>query len=509
MKRGLAIVCLLLSAVFTFAQDSLCLPNISRSTKSYLIADFTPKDTDFVKEKCRQAGLDMGLSVLANRIPTDSKLVTPKPSEHLLKQGVLQLQLPIDEKQTEFAVYHSELFNTPSSINMLQIGDELITYRSTEAVGNIHIFYHCTRGAFGTKAKAHGKNATVYKLWDTPERSLLPDLEIQDQMAQAASKKCAKTDYPLLIFNDLKSYAYNEQGDTAIGHFLDTIRKYNPNKLLQADLLTPNSKRYLSRINENQLWNETMRTKIVETLTEKQDYYNSQQFPWMIGNFQIHLADKNRKATSMEELEWFLSKAAAFDAGFGLDFSADAMRKHGLTDEILNTINAWEMLRLSGAFSEEQIDAFKDPYGNWHLEKEDDSTYLIYSQHISRRYYYNSEDDPWEWNSPYASSFALRISVEGKGSVSNLNFTTPDGDLYFPCTIKAGQYLIYDFDGTAYITDGNYNKIKEILPQGVSFLKEGASEVAFTCEVETEQNKSPQVTVKYFTRDDTTEIVML
>ena len=191
-------------------QDSSCLI-IQRSTKSYLIADYSPKDDDFVKEKCRQAGLDLGLPVLANRIPTDSRLVGPKPSEHLLRQGVLQLQLPIDAQQTEFAVYHSDLFDRPATINVLQIDDELVTYRTTEVSGDIHLFYHCIRGAFGTKATAHDKNAVVYKLWDTPERTLLPDLELQDQMAQAVAKECAQTDYPVLIFNDLKSYGYNNQ----------------------------------------------------------------------------------------------------------------------------------------------------------------------------------------------------------------------------------------------------------------------------------------------------------
>ena len=117
MKRVLVIVCLLLSAVVTFAQDPLCPSNISRSTKSYLIANDNPKDTAFLKEKCRQAGLDLGLQVLANRIPTDSKLVTPKPSKHLLKQGALQLQLPINETQTEFAVYHSESMSYKSMMN--------------------------------------------------------------------------------------------------------------------------------------------------------------------------------------------------------------------------------------------------------------------------------------------------------------------------------------------------------------------------------------------------------
>ena len=506
MKRVLTIIMLFLYGTVSFAQDSLCLPNVTRSTKSYLIADGNPKDTAYLKGKCRQAGLDLGLQVLANRIPTDSKHVTPKPSIHLLKQGTLQLLLPIDETQTEFAVYHSELFATPATINVLQIDDELVIYRSTEEVGDIHLFYGCVRGAFGTRRSSHSKDATVYKLWDTPERALLPDLELQDQMAQAQAKKLSKTTYDLLIFNDLKSYAYNNQGESAIGHFLDTMHKYNPDKLLQADLLTPNSKRFLSRINENRLWNASMRTKIVETLTERQEYYRNNQMPWMIGNFQIHLADKNRQATSMEELEWFLSKAAAFDAGFGLDFSVETMRKHGLTNIMLNTIRTWETLRLSHAFSDKMKEALKDPYGDWHIKKDGDD-FLLYPQHNSRRYYCNLTDDHWEWNSPYTSPFALSIAVEGKGSISNLAIRTPNGVLHFSCSIKAGQYLIYDFEGNACITDLNYNKTGDVTAEGVSLLHEGISEVSFTCEVKTEERKKPEVTIRYYTHGDALKIM--
>lgn len=498
MKRTLAIVCLLLCGWFAAAQE----PVVPRSSKSYLIADYNPKDTAFLKAKCRQAGLDLGISVSVNRIPTNSKYVTPKPSEHLLKQGQLHLQLPINESQTEFAVYHTELFDQPGSINVLQIDDELVTYRSTEAVGNIHLFFGCVRGAFRTKKSVHSKDATVYKLWDTPERTLLPDLELQDQMVQAEAKKLAKTDVSLLIFNDLKSYGYGEQGDTAIAHLLDTMHKYNPNKLLQADQLTPMSWPYLSRINENQLWNESMRIKIVETLTEKQAFYNEHQMPWMIGNFQIHLADKKRKATTMEELEWFLSKAAAFDAGFGLDFSAEAMRRHGLTDEMLNAINLWESLRQDSLFSEEQKELFKDPYGNWHIEKAGDSTYLLYAQHISRRYFCGFGDDTWTWDSPYKSRFALRIAVEGKGSVSEMELRTPNGILYLPCTLKSGQHLFFDFDGSAYITDLNYNKIEEVEARGMAYLDEGQSEVKFLYEAKPEGNKKPEVTVRFITRGE-------
>lgn len=488
MKRTLLIVCLLLSGLVVFAQQS------------YLIADANPNDTAFLKAQCRRAGLDLGLAVLANRIPTDSKLVTPIPSEHLLKQGSLQLQLPLDDKQDEFAVYSSTLFDRPAYINALQIGDELITYRTTEHSGDIQLIYGCTRGAFGTKKSAHSKDETVYKLWDTPERTLLPDLETQNQMAQAEARKLAKTDYSLLIFNDLNSYAHHSQGDTAIARLLDTMRKYNPDKLIQGDLLTPASQPYLNRINENQLWNATMRTKIIEVLAEKQDFYRKQQMPWMIGNFQILLADRHRQATTIEELEWFLSKSAAFDAGFGLDFSAETMRSHGLTNTMLDLINLWETLRLNGTFNEEVKELLKDPYGNWHLEKSDDSTFLLYPRHISRRYLCRSDEERWEWNNPYKSRFALQINVEGKGSISELNFRTPNGILYLPCRIKAGQHLLFGFDGKAFITDCNYNTLEEVVPQGVALLDEGISEVTFTCEIHSEEEKLPLVTVRYITQ---------
>lgn len=499
MKKLLAIVLLLLCGLVSFAQEKEeRIPTSLRSSRSYLITDGTDQNTAYLKGKCRQAGLDLGLLVLANRIPTDSKLVAPKPSEHLLKQGILQLQLPMDDKQTEFAVYHSELFDIPATINVLQIDDELITYRTTEVSGNIHLFYHCVRGAFGTKAKAHSKDAVVYKLWDTPERTLLPDLEVQDQMAQKVAKELAQTNYPLLIFNDLKSYAYNEQGDTAIAHFLDTIRKYNPDKLLQADLLTPASWYRLSRVNENQLWNEAMRTKVLETLPDKQLFYHTCMMPWMIGDFQIILADKNRKATTLEELEWFLSIAAAFDGGFGLDFSEKTMRAHGLTEKMLNTIRLWETLRLAGAFSEEQKEGFKDPYGNWHIEQANDSTCLLYPQHISRRYYCNFEGGNWQWDNPYEGRFALQIAVEGKSDINEPCLNTASGTLCFTCTLHAGQYLIYEFDGTARITDQNYNTLKTITPQGTALLSKGNNEVSFSYEVSQGQKK-PEVTVRYLT----------
>ena len=416
------------------------------------------------------------------------------------------------EGQLQLAIFHSKLLSggwmaeEEACLALTGTTLDAVWDNWVRAIGNIHVFYCCTRGAFGTKKAAHKKDASTFKLWDNIDFTFVPAPWIQDKMIIKEAKKVAKDDAPLLVFNDLKSYAYNGLGDRAITQLLDTMQRYNPGKHLQADQLTHGSWHYLTRVNDNTLWNASMRNTIAEKLQKKQAFYRSNMMPWMLGNFKIHLADKNRKATTMEELEWFLSNAAAFDAGFGLDFEANTMRKHGLTDPLLNTISIWESLRLSGAFSEAQKEAFKDPYSSWHIEKGEDSSYLLYPQYISRGFLCNLKDDAWQWNSPYKSRFALRIEVEGKGSISELNLRTPNGILYLPCTLKAGQYLIYDFDGNAYITDANYNKVKEVEAQGVSYLDEGMSEVSFRCETKSEDKKTPQVTVRFFTRGNAEEI---
>ena len=157
MKNTLAILVLLFSGLLSQAQDTLPL----RNSKSYLILKEGEKDSAYLDEKCRQAGLDMGIEVLANRIPTNSKLVSPRPSEHLLRQGALRLLLPLDEKDTEFAVYRSELFDQPATINVLLIDDELITYRSTEPSTLIHMSMPARRHFWFKKAVSFSSSLTM------------------------------------------------------------------------------------------------------------------------------------------------------------------------------------------------------------------------------------------------------------------------------------------------------------------------------------------------------------
>ena len=185
---------------------------------------------------------------------------------------------------------------------------------------------------------------------------------------------------------------------------------------------------------------------------------------------------------------------------------------------MLSAINNWESLRLANAFSAEEKEAFKDPYGNWHLMQVDDTTFWLFEQQISRQYvcettlsrcdtckYWGSMQGDWNWRSHYNSPLPLILRVEGKGSVSNPCVISGQDSITFPCTIKAGQYLVFDLShkGNACITDTNFNTIKEIKPTGnLPRLIEGDNQISMECRFIGEGKQMPEVSVRYIAIDE-------
>lgn len=524
----------------------------SRSAmKPYIISDFSENDFDFVLEKCHQAGMEyvyhiepfedwghfhwskdfvkggkdndvrmlvekaesqgihVGIHTLSNFTTTNDSYVSPRPSEHLLKQGIVKLQEGIDESQTDFAVYHSDLFARPMTLNLLQIDDELISYRTTEVAGNTHLLHSCTRGAYGTKKSAHAKNATVYKLWDHPYKVVFPDLVLQDSLAQRLVEIFNHTGLSQISFDGLEGCTYTGHDDYATSHFVSQCYEgWDHNVLNDASQLNHYNWHIHSRMNWGEPWGEAMRTGQVEARIKNQDFFRRNLFPRMLGWFKISLADRKYECTTIEDVEWAMSECAGFDAGYGMTIYMNAMRNHGQLDAILETMRYWDQLRLADAFNDDLKARLKDPYTEWHLEKLDDSTFNLYEMHISRRFRCDLADmqpgqpggADWQWDSHFSGRYALRLHVEGEGQIQNPYFQTADGVLAFECTLKAGQYLLYDFNGKAVITDSNYNYIETIEKQGVSMLPEGSSTISFSCDTK-KGDKMPEVTVRFITRD--------
>ncbi|MBR4392103.1 MAG: hypothetical protein IKT08_08390 [Bacteroidales bacterium] len=494
MKRILLSICCILLALSSSAQ----------SPQSYLVSDFNEEELEQVLDLCRQggfeqllhrfpfstyghyewnpsfagkgnlsvarmvqkaseAGVRLGVLVHEDAISLNDSYFSPRYFKQLRRMGEVRLFSDITAEQRDMVIYHSGVMDHPSTLNLILIGNELISYSTMEPASDLLYLHGCSRGLYGTRSEAHRTTDKAYKLWDAPERYCAPDGPLLDSVRIGLAHRIAASGSPFTM----PSGGYGQE-----------------------------------------LLNESQRVQMVDRWTMEKPSYDSVVQPMLLGWFPVRVSDRRQSCTTMEDVEWLLAKAAAFDAGYGLLVSRGAMQRHGMLGKILAQVNAWDKLRYAGAFTDEMKESLRDPYQDWHLEQQDEDHFLLYRLQVSRRYrcvfaepdsgYYAAE--AWEWKAEEEGRFGLRIQVEGKGEIQHPVLQTPCGTLSFPCTIQANQYLIYDFDSVAYVTDLNFNKIQEVVPEGVPELTEGGQEVRFSCKIPNAK-RIPMVSVRYLMRE--------
>lgn len=519
------------------------------SMKSYLISDFGAKDMDFILDKTKKAGLDylyhsgpfenwgefkwkktlaedgsdmamkklvdkaksqgvaIGVHTLSNFITTNDPYVAPVPSKDLLKQGTLKLVSDIDNTQTEISIEKSDLFEIPLTLNALQIEDELISFGKVEEKGENILLRDCKRGAFGTKAANHTKNKEMYKLWDYPYKTLFPDMELQDQMADRITQIINEVGIGQISFDGLEGCKYTGHDNYATARFISrTYDKWNHSLINDASRLGHYMWHIHTRMNWGEPWGEEMRKGQIDNRIKNQEYYKRNLFPRMLGWFLIRLQDRNFECSTLEDLEWALAKAAGFDAGYALVINVNTLKKHGQIDHMLGMVKKWDELRLADVFTDKQKAELKKAETEWRLEEIDDKTFNLFPIDISKRYRCDlSELQPgqpggadWSLDTQYGGSYALRIRVLGEGAIKDPAFTTPKGVIKFTGEVEAGQYILYDFNKEATITDKNFNYIKDIEVQGSAEVDSGVSAIAFSCDFDS--GDSPEVEVRFITR---------
>ena len=479
---------------------------------------FTTKGDAGVKamvDKAKALGIGVGVHTLSNFMTTNDAYVTPVPTKHLLKQGILTLTSSIDANESELTIKKSDLFSLPMALNGLQIEDELISYGSVEEQGDVMVLKGCKRGAWGTTAAAHSAKAPLYKLWDHGYKVFFPDLKLQDAFSTRITEILNKTGVCQISFDGLEGCSFTGQDEYAMSRFVTNIYDKVQHLLRNdASRLSHNTWHIHTYTNWGEPWGEAMRTGQVESRIKNQAFYRRNLFPRMLGWFLIRLADRRQECSSLEDLEWAMSEAAGFDAGYGMTIRTKTLRRHGQIDLLLKAIHDWDYLREKQVFTEEQKARLRDPKTEWHLEKVNENNFNLYPLFISKSYICNlGEMQPgqpggsdWSWSTPYEGAYAIRLKVEGDGKIKNPKFTSEKGVIVFPCEVSERQYLLYTFDGKAVVTDKNYNVIQEVVPQGVATIAKGSSAVSFTCELASED--APDVIIRYITKGQAEKIVV-
>ena len=422
--------------------------------------NFAPEGDKSVKRMVKSAeyeGVTLGLIVQEEFISLNDAYFSQKYFKQYQCSEPLRLFDEITATDVDIALRRSESMKSLSTLNLLLIDDEMVSIGTLEFAGDLVLLHHCTRGLYGTKKASHGVNAKAYKIYDTPDRCVLPAGELLEQVRQNLADRLANTEVSCVL----------HKGDPG-----------------------------------QELLENSVRVRQVESWENDGIANNT------LGWFGIHAADKKRAATSMEELEWLLSKSAAFDACYGLMLDP-AAQNHGAISEMIEKIKQWNTLTQNKAFNSLQKETMRDPYLDWHLEKRTDSLFNLYPWNFSRRYQCDLHEvdtgllqgEPWIWNVEEEGGFGLRLQVEGNVDITNPMVNTSKGLLMFPCTIKPGQRLIYDFEEVAYVMDANLKILQEVAIEGVSELAKGDNEVSFYCEVDPEAEQLPVVRLRYITRD--------
>lgn len=421
--------------------------------------DFAPQGDASVRRMVTEAeksGVQLGVWVQENAISTDDALFSPEYYKQYRKGGRLELYCDISEDENTIAMRRSDVLKEPASLNLIMIDDELISYSTLEFSGELTLIHRCTRGAYGTKASAHTVDAEVYRIWDSPDHFVEPEGHLRDMVRHSLDEKLQF--FPVKLFKEVAAQDWIE---------------------------------------------ENIRVNQVERWEEGRGSLSS------LGWFMIRPSDKRRMGTTMEELEWMLSKAVGFGAGYGLVVDPKAVTDHGMMNELLDALNHWNRLLHDGMLSERQKSLLRDPYLDWHLEQSDSIHYWLHSQNVSRRFRCNLEEldegvlrsETWTWSVEQGGRFGLRIQVDGDVEVINPMVNTTRGLVMFPCTIKPGQRLFYDFGDTARVVDASFHVVEEVAVEGLPELEVGNNEVYFICEVDPTVKQRPEVSLRYIIRE--------
>lgn len=412
-------------------------------------------------ERAASRGVQLGIYAQTDAISLSDSYFSPRYFSRLKRSGKVELFDWIAADQREFALLPSEVFSQASSLNLMLVDGEMLSYGTMEPARDVVLLYRCNRGLYGTAAAEHGASADAYKIWDAPGRFVAPDESLRDSVRWNLTQRIETSGLRFVRYPD-------EPGM----HKIDG----------------------------------SIRVRQLEAWMQENDLLNADGKPLELGWFALRASDGRQASTTLEELEWMLSKAAALNAGYGLVIDRSATKRHGQLEKMMALVKAWNQVRDADVLTKEQREDLLDPYADWHLEPCGENSYLLYPVHLSRRYrcavssVIGPINEVWTWKASSQRPVSVSIEVKGQGEIRQPLLVVGGDTLHIPCTVKAGQMLRCGFNGKAVLMDSDYQVLKTISMERQLILPEGESEAAFSCEVKGAP-KLPEVNVRYLIRE--------
>jgi hypothetical protein len=221
-----------------------------------------------------------------------------------------------------------------------------------------------------------------------------------------------------------------------------------------------------SRMNWGEPWYAGFRDSQTQYRLKNQLYYSRNLMPRMLGWFSLG------PATSVEDAEWLLARAAGFDAGFALVTDVAIEAQNGRAGALLDTVRQWETARRSGAFPEAIKTELQDIRREFHLAAagEGRHSWRLSPVHVVREKSSRPEAPgalafrSIRFDNPYgAQPLGWVLHSTGKSDLTDLAIRINGREaLISPVPLAPGRILRYDGGEEAVLYDANWHPMRSV-----------------------------------------------
>lgn len=463
-----------------------------------------PKGAEQIKaftEKAKQRGKKIGVHTLTMFTSQHDPYITPVPSDSLCIAGSSILTKSISETDKEIEIKSPDFFHYTGPTHTVKIGKELIAYREVTKEAPYKLL-DCTRGQFGTKASTHQAGDKIDKLVNDDYSGFFPDIYLQDKYADRLAEVCRETGISLMDFDGYGGGSPTGHGCYGAGRFVDRWYKNLDQYYITCGAGTFHYYWHIYQfMNWGEPWYDNLRQSQVNYRLENQRYFERNLMPGMLGWFKLE------QTYRPEDIEWIQARSAAFDAGYLLRVD-ESIEQNGFKSQLFEAIREWQKVRNLGLFSSSQRERMKNPVNEFHLEKNDDSTWTLYdvtlkggNQHKFRSVQtgepllskYNFEN-PYE-KQPVQFYATIKAGEETGGNISNLQVLVEGcAPIQVSESLKAGDKLYCD-GRQVYVCDDCW-KVRSSYPiaETTSWNK-GKNNVTIQCDFSS--SKAPIIDIEF------------
>lgn len=442
-------------------------------------------------EKAEAEGVKLGTHFLSNFISTTDAYVTPVPHKGLAQVGSSIITEDINASQLEILIESPDFFNQMKNNNLktVMIGEELIRYGtiSKEAPWKL---LDCQRGAFNTTASAHTSGTEISKLLDHAYKVFLTNTDLTIEMSKRMADLYNQTGLRQISFDGLegnRSTGLGSYGETMMpyiwyNHLSEELKNH---LIIDASRTTHFFWHIYTRMNWGEPWYGGFRESQTEYRLNNQPYFKRNFMPAMLGWF------KMTSETSIEDMEWLLTRSAAYDAGYAFVVGDGIIEQNGNSEKILSLIGEWEKARIGGAFSDEQKEIMKNLDTEFSLSNLGENTWDLRRVYSGKFKHEKKIKQPGE---PLYSTFDFRHT--GEDQSINFILTAVEAELseiileidnykeiILPISLKTGQTIKYTGGDRAHIYNSTWQLIQEIDIDASDFkISEGEHTLTFDCQ---------------------------